>query len=154
MSALPPIELWLTLTPEENVAGGEYPIKTRRNGVALTLKVQVPPGLPDDEVLRLRGVDFNGERYDLHVRRVVRAKLPGWPATLIGAALFTGSWLWGQWLWGLFGGLFLIGFGLYGRITGWVPLAGGPARRVWDLAYLAWLTGVVAALSGWLSRVS
>jgi hypothetical protein len=151
MTDLPIHEAWLTLTPEQNAAGGEFTVRVRRAGARLTLAVQVPPGQPEDTILRLRDLKVGDERVDVHVRRAIRPLMRVWPVAAIGSAVFLAGWLNGPWMPGLFGGLVLLGLAGFARVTGRLPFASGPGRRLRDAIFLAWLLVVGAAATSGLA---
>lgn len=151
MSALPIHEVWLTLTPEQNAAGGEFTVRVRRAGVRLTLAVRVPPAQSEDTILRLRDLQVGDERVDVHVRRAIRPLTRVWPVAALGSAAFLAGWLGGPWMPGLFGGIVLLGLAGFARVTGRMPFASGPGRRLRDAVFLAWLLVVGAAATSGLA---
>lgn len=151
MTELPIHEAWLTLTPEQNAAGGEFPVRVRRAGTRLTLAVRVPPGQAEDTILRLPGLKVGDERVDVHVHRAIRPLMRAWPVAAIGSAVFLAGWLGGPWMPGLFGGIVLLGLAGFAKVTGRLPFASGPGRRLRDAIFLAWLLVVGAAATSGLA---
>lgn len=149
MSDRPGLEVELYLTPGQRAAGGEYPLTVRHGRARVQLMVTVPAGMPEDGVLRLTDIPVGDRRYDLYVRPVVREPLPSWPVTLLGAGLFLTGWLRDRAPAWMFGGVILLGMGLYARITGRMPIA-GRRTQARDLLFLMWLIVVAMALVTWL----
>lgn len=148
----PTLETDLELTPEQHREGGEFPLVVRHGRAKVELMVRVPPSQPEESALRLRDIPVGAHRFDIIVRPVARRLLPVWPVTLLGAGLFLAGWLGGRAPALLFGGLLLLGMGLYGKLIGRLPIA-GRRTTIRDLLFLLWLIVVATAGATWLSKL-
>ena len=144
-------EAWLTLTPDQNARGGEFPLVVRRGGRRMTLAVKVPAALDEDTILRLPAVRLGDEMVCVLVRRAVRPLMPTWPLAALGAGVLAWSFLNGWPVWSLFGALTLFGIAIFGKVTGRLPFGAGPGQRLRDGLFLVWLVIVSAAASSGLA---
>lgn len=142
----------LPLTPEQSEAGGTFRVCARFNGEKTYLEVEVPPNLPEGEVLRVRGIPFGELQRDVFISPVVRRLLPMWPPALIGSIVLMWAWHYDRARGGLVGGLVLLGMAAYGRKTGRLPLAGG-ASPLRDVVFLTWLIICSLAAAVYLSTL-